>query len=440
MYLAMNDKATNKLEVWRKLTDSSTVMVGELAQNKQGVYFQYHTEYLQKHHNLSPFNLSFDNSLQLAPNQPHNALHGAFSDSLPDGWGLMLMDRIFRQANILPNQISAMDRLAFVGDRAMGALFYKPVSSLQETEQAENFSIAELGTKAQAIFDGQTSQVLQALVNAGSSGGARPKAQLYLNQVNPDQCSITAKPDHEAYLVKFTSQQLSLGHEEGLCEAAYLSMALKAGIDVPQWQLLDAPNKRGSTSNKDNKWLALKRFDTTITANGTEGRLHLHSTSGLLDADYRMPSLDYEDLIKASSILCKSPAAGQAMFRRMIFNLFALNQDDHSKNWAFLQGDDGHWQLAPFYDVTFSPSAYDEHATAFAGFGKKPTLKALQKLATQANFSSWKQAQLVIVETVEAIQSFNVISQQLNVKQDTRQLISKQLGRIYQDNKILLQG
>jgi len=440
MYLAMNYEATNKLEVWRKLTDGSTVMVGELAQNKQGVYFQYHIEYLQKHNNLSPFNLSFDNSLQLAPNQPHNALHGAFSDSLPDGWGLMLMDRIFRQANILPNQISAMDRLAFVGDRAMGALFYKPVSTLQETEQAENFSIAELGSKAQAIFDGQTSQVLQALVNAGSSGGARPKAQLYLNQTEPEQCSITPKLGSEAYLVKFTSQQLSLGHEEGLCEAAYLSMALKAGIEVPQWLLLDAPNTRGSASNKGNKWLALKRFDTTLATNGTEGRLHLHSASGLLDADYRMPSLDYEDLIKASSLLCKSPAAGQAMFRRMIFNLFALNQDDHSKNWAFLQGDDGQWQLAPFYDVTFSPSAYDEHATAFAGFGKKPTLKALQKLAMQANFSSWKQAQLVIAETVEAIQSFDVISQQLNIERETRKLISKQLKRIYQDNKILLRG
>ncbi len=433
-------KAIHKLEVWRKLADGAVTMVGELAQNKQGVYFQYHTEYLQKHHSLSPFNLSFDNSLQLAPSQPHNALHGAFSDSLPDGWGLLLMDRIFRQADILPSQITAMDRLAFVGDRAMGALFYRPVSALQTTEQTETFNIAQLGTQAQAIFDGQTTLVLQALVNAGSSGGARPKAQLYLNQATPNFCSITPKRGSEAYLVKFTSQQLSLGHEEGLCEAAYLSMALKAGIEVPDWLLLDAPTTRGPATDSDNKWLALKRFDTKVAADETEGRLHLHSASGLLDADYRMPSLDYEDLIKASSLLCKSPAAGQAMFRRMIFNLFSLNQDDHSKNWAFLQGDNGQWQLAPFYDVTFSPSAYDEHATAFAAFGKKPTLKALQKLAMQANFSSWKQAQLIIAETVEAIQSFDAFSQQLNVKRNTRQLITKQLERIYQDNKILLQG
>lgn len=83
-----------------------------------------------------------------------------------------------------------------------------------------------------------------------------------------------------------------------------------------------------------------------------------------------MPSLDYEELIKAPSLLCKSPAAGQKMFRCMIFNLFSLNQDDHSKNWAFLQSDNSEWQLAPFYDVTFSPSPYNEHATAFAGFGK----------------------------------------------------------------------
>jgi serine/threonine-protein kinase HipA len=429
----MTGAVVKKLEVWRKFTSGSTIKVGELAQNKQGVYFQYDTGYLNKHKNLSPFGLSFDDSLQLAPKQPHGGLHGAFSDSLPDGWGLLLMDRVFRQSGILPAQITAMDRLAFVGKRAMGALFYQPVSDLQQSNRSDSISLADIGLQAQAIFDGQTTDLLQVLVNAGSSGGARPKAQLYLKENDAKSCSTTPDKETDAYLVKFTSSQLSLKHEEGLCEAAYLTMAAAAGIDVPTWMLLDAPQASGAK-----KWLALKRFDTTKNTEGEEGRLHLHSASGLLDADYRMPSLDYEDLIKAASMLCKSPMAGQAMFRRMIFNLFASNQDDHSKNWAFLQQDNGQWQLAPFYDVTFSPSPYQEHATAFAGFGKNPSLRVIQKLANQANFSNWKQAHQAIEEVVESTHQFAQLAAELEVEQKTIKIIEQQLNSVYLGNKRLL--
>lgn len=429
----MRYQQTKELKIERRLSNGSKVFVGELAQNKQGVYFQYSDDYLECFSNLSPFNLSFDLSLQLAPHTPHNNLHGAFSDSLPDGWGLLLMDRVFRQSGILSAQISAMDRLSFVGNGAMGALTFSPTSNLNEQGNNNNLSVAELGIQAQAIFDGQTENVLQALVNAGGSGGARPKAQLYLDNNDLNFCSTSPNGQNEAYLVKFTSSQLSLGHEEGMCEAAYLTLADMANIEVPEWTLLDAPPRSGAR-----KWLALKRFDVVKNTSGLEGRLHLHSACGLLDTDYRMPSLDYEDLIKASSLLCKSPAAGQIMFKRMIFNLFSLNQDDHSKNWAFLQGDKGKWQLAPFYDITFSPSPYNEHATAYSGYGKEPSLKIIQKLATQANFSSWKDAQVVIQEVVEAINSFNIVAKNLDIKSNTTTLICKQLEIVYKRNKKLL--
>lgn len=424
----------SKLAVFRKLTDGTNVAVGTLAQNRQGVYFQYDAGYLQQYHNLSPFNLNFDSSLQLAPNRPHNGLHGAFSDSLPDGWGLLLMDRVFRKENMLPTQITAMDRLSFVGEGGMGALSYLPVSDLKQNTEQAPLSIAQLGLQAQAIFDGQTSEVLQALINAGSSGGARPKAQLYLNQ-NNDFCSTSPTDDSEAFLVKFTSSQLALGHDEGVCEAAYLSMAKQAGIDVPQWKLLDAPNASGAR-----QWLAIKRFDLIKNKHGNEGRLHMHSASGLLDADYRMPSLDYEDLIKVSSLICRSPAAGQTMFRRMAFNLFSLNQDDHSKNWAFLQQDSGQWELAPFYDVTFSPSSYGEHATAFGGFGRQPSLKIMQKLAAQANFASWEQARIVLCEVVDAIHSFASIANEFDMTAEVSKLINKQLNSNYLVNSLLLKN
>jgi serine/threonine-protein kinase HipA len=184
--------------------------------------------------------------------------------------------------------------------------------------------------------------------------------------------------------------------------------------------------------------LALKRFDVVTSDTNVDGRVHLHSTCGLLDANYRLPSLDYEDLIKVSSTLCKSPAAGQEQFKRAVFNLFALNQDDHSKNSAFLQADNGQWQLAPFYDVTFSPSAYGEHATAFSGFGKTPSLKAMQKLAAQANFSNWQHAQRVIKEVIDVIQQFAVVAKENGVSEQTIKLISLQLEKVRTANKSLI--
>ncbi len=429
----MNFNRTNRLDVYRTLSTAQQVLVGTLAQNRQGIFFQYQADYLQKFGNLSPFKLKGDTSLQLAPAEPHLGLHGVFADSLPDGWGMLLMDRLFRQHQVLPSQITAMDRLAFVADRGMGALSFQPVSELNVQNQHEFLDLHALGTEAQLFFDGHTEDVLSALVQAGSSGGARPKAQLYFAADNQLRCSTAKFSGSEAWLVKFTSDRLTLGHEEGICEAVYLQLAKTVGIEVPDWTLLefaDGPAKR--------RWLALKRFDVVTSGSNVDGRVHLHSTCGLLDANYRLPSLDYEDLIKVSSALCKSPAAGHDQFKRAVFNLFALNQDDHSKNSAFLQADDGQWQLAPFYDVTFSPSAYGEHATAFAGFGKTPSLKAMQQLAAHANFANWQQAQQFIKAVIDVIQQFAMVAKENGVSAQTIKLISQQLEQVRIANRALI--
>ena len=415
-------KPVQKLVVSRTLSSGKTLVVGILAQNRQGVFFQYDQEYLANFENLSPFAMQFDASLQPAPKSPHGGLHGVFADALPDGWGLLLQDRVFRQHDILPATITAMDRLAFVGNSAMGALSFGPSSEfLHECDQ--DTSIAKLGLNAQAIFDGQTEDVLAELVAAGSSGGARPKALVYSNDESLQQCRTQAKPNDEAWLVKFTSRNLPLGHEESLCEATYLTLADLAGLNPPKWKLLDTPKSSGSE-----KWLALKRFDYINHPDGSSGRLHLHSACGLLDADFRSPSLDYDDLIKASRIVCQSPAAGQLQFKRAIFNLLVCNHDDHSKNWAFLQNDQGQWQPAPFYDVTFSPHPFGEHATSYAGYGKQPSLKALQKLASSAGFSHWKSAVHVIEELIDVVSAFSNVAKELGVKREATRLINKQLA------------
>lgn len=455
----MSFKPVQKLNVQRTLSNGETVQVGTLAQNRQGVFFQYAHDYISKFGNLSPFALETTAQLQKSPPAPHQGIHGVFADSLPDGWGLLLQDRVFRQYGILPAQVTPMDRLAFVGQHAMGALTFSPISEFV-SKQHKDINIATLGLEAQTLFDkgvseeltGNSARVLTTLVAVGSSGGARPKAQVYMPSGDIKQCRTYAKPGDESWLVKFTSKNLPLSHEEGICEAIYLQMAAQAKCQPPKWQLIEAPPNSGASA-----WLAIKRFDylpnikhpinnkaqpahmvdnkkTTQIA----GRLHMHSACGLLDADYRTPSLDYSDLIKASRQLCKSPAAGQLIFRRAVFNLFAANQDDHSKNWGFLQIDDGNWQVAPFFDVTFSPHPFNEHATAFAGYGKAPPLKVMQTLAASAGFTNWKHAQRCIKEVVDAINNFSQLAQQQAISKTTVRVIEKTLAQRISENANLL--
>ena len=445
----MSFKPVRKLDIIRTLSTGQRVSVGVLAQNLQGVFFQYDESYISQFGNLSPFTLQTDTRLQAAPKQPHQGIHGVFGDSLPDGWGMLLQDRVFRQKGILPNQVTAMDRLAFVGNNGMGALSFLPASELSP-EVRTDIDLATLGLEAQTLFDeslsnhkthdeldGYTQKVLAALVAVGSSGGARPKAQIYMQAGDTKQCRIFAQPSDEAWLVKYTSKNLALGHEEGLCEAVYLQMASYAKCQPPIWQLIEAPENSGAQA-----WLALKRFDylpvnQDVPNRQSVGRLHMHSACGLLDADFRSPSLDYVDLIKASRQLCKSPAVGQLQFRRAIFNLLASNQDDHSKNWAFLQTDDGQWQPAPFYDVTYSPHPFNEHATAFGGYGKAPPLKVMQKLAASAGFATWSDAQQCIHEVADALSQFSALAKQHGVSKKTVLAIEKTMHQRQQESAVL---
>jgi len=169
------------------------------------------------------------------------------------------------------------------------------------------------------------------------------------------------------------------------------------------------------------------------------GRYPMHSLAGLLNADFHQPSIDYADIIKAGQVLCRSIAVGKELFTRAMFNLFALNQDDHAKNWSFLMDDQGKWRLSPFYDVTFSPNPHNQHMTAFAGHGNSPPLKTIQHLAVQANFKNWQEAQQVMVKITDALSCWPGIAASIGVDKTTAKMISQQLNMVYKQNKVLLQ-
>ncbi len=259
--------------------------------------------------------------------------------------------------------------------------------------------------------------------------GSRPKALIYFDPEQPGQVFTEERGSkNQAWLIKFTSAKLALGHDEGRCESASLDMARQCGIDVPEHRLF--PQESG------HMWLAVKRFDCVEGV--PDGRHHMQTVCGLLGADFRQPSMDYEDLIKASQVLCQSPAVGRGQFLRAMFNLFAVNQGDHTKNWSFLMSDQGQWQPSPMYDVTFSPTPYNEHSMAFGGYASKPPLKTVQKLASYANYSSWKEAQKDLQLICDVLSGWSDRGRALEVKPARVKEAGSRLNAIYQDNKRLL--
>jgi serine/threonine-protein kinase HipA len=124
------------------------------------------------------------------------------------------------------------------------------------------------------------------------------------------------------------------------------------------------------------------------------GAVHIHTASGLLDADHRTPAIDYEMLLRLTRILTRDERHVRQMFRRMVFNVLTHNRDDHSKNHAFRMDADGSWHLAPAYDLTLSQGPAGEHSLAIAGEGKSPSRAHIMKVAADASIAKSEAGEL----------------------------------------------
>uniref|UniRef100_UPI0036D974CD type II toxin-antitoxin system HipA family toxin n=1 Tax=Photorhabdus sp. RM322S TaxID=3342825 RepID=UPI0036D974CD len=389
------------LLVKRRFSNGNVENVGKLAENSSGVYFQYDDNYLSAHKSsIAPFNLEYDDSLQKAPYQPHYGLHGVFGDSLPDGWGLYLMNRVFRQNGYIPQNITALERLAFIGNRGPGALSYEPEIQIENRDKYQDIELITLGTEAVKEFEGTESHLIAHLMNAGSSGGARPK----LNVTKLANGTFTTKQDAigEKLIIKLTSEKFALGHHESLVEYIYMKIAERVNIEVSDFELFDAGNGQ--------YWLQQSRFDCI----GEQGRFHMISACGLLDAPFREPSLDYIELIKATRMLCNTNEAKKFLYRA-IFNYLMINQDDHAKNFAFLADDNDNWRISPFYDIMYSPSRYNEHMTAFNGYGSKITKQTMGLMAGQAGLAGAKAIMNIAAEIYDIAKDFHTEAEHVGI-------------------------
>ncbi|BDQ35462.1 type II toxin-antitoxin system HipA family toxin [Pseudodesulfovibrio portus] len=365
-------KCVNHIQLLTVYLDfNEPVRIGRLAYVNREIVFEFDKNFPVDELNISPFHLkpSLTGGIIKGPERLFEGLHGVFNDSLPDGWGRLLMDRTLSRLDIRPGQVTPLDRLAWVGSRGMGALVYKPEHpNLSEYDDNGNINLDEMAEAVKLVLEDSPEAVFKELLKVGGSpGGARPKALVGLS---PDGRTMIHGEDqldegYEYWLVKFCGVDDS--PETGLIEKAYADMAVVAGIDMPETRVFPSNNGPG--------YFGIKRFDR-----GADGRKHMHTACGLLNADFRLPSIGYEDLLKATSALTRHQEDVNQMFLRMVFNVFAHNRDDHTKNHAFLMDETGEWRLSPAYDMVFSDGPGGEHALDVGGEGRNPGIDDIRRV------------------------------------------------------------
>ena len=328
-------------------------LVGTLAKTPDKlVAFEYDNEWLATGFSISPFSLPLQKKVFIPKVEPFDGLFGVFNDSLPDGWGRLLVDRLFLKNKINPSEIDNLNRLAVVQESGMGALTYKPEHKFETPKEESDYD--KLAQECSKILESQNSDNLDELFKlGGSSGGARPK--------------ILTKINGEDWIIKFPSSQdpKNIGEQEYM----YSLCAKNCGIKMSETRLFE--------SNICSGYLGIKRFDRENSK-----KVHMVSVSGLLETSHRLPNLDYNILMKLTLELTKNYQDIEQLYRLMCFNVFAHNRDDHSKNFSFLYDENKkEWHLSPAYDLTYSSSFNGEHATTINGEGKTPSLEDILAIA-----------------------------------------------------------
>lgn len=379
----------HKLEVRLDWGDER-VVVGTLAEQDRRIYFEYDAAFVRAPLPISPFKLPVRPGVFEHTERDFAEIFGVFNDSVPDGWGLLLMDREFRKCGRDPVTVSPLDRLAYIGTRGTGALTYHPPAA---TEAAIlDVDLTTLARQAERIVEGSAEEVLPALrIAGGSPAGARPKL---LVGVRADGRIISGTADlpegYRHFIIKFGARLDP--PDIGAVEAAYAQMARAAGVDVPLTRLFGTPD--------GGRYFGAERFDRRGNT-----RLHMHTLGGLLHASHREPSMDYEGFLKATLILTRDQRQVEEAVRRMAFNVIAHNRDDHVKNVSYIMQRDGVWRLTPAYDLVFSEGPGGQHTMAVAGEAERPTETDMLRVAESCDIEP-DRARTIIDEVRAAVEQW----------------------------------
>lgn len=343
----------------------NSAKVGRIAMTPDSLCaFEYDPAFVASELSISPFNLPLKSEVFIAKRTPFNGGFGVFDDSLPDGWGNLIFDRYLKSKGIDPTKLTLLQRLALVGSIGRGALEYRPDYSESTGDEIVDYD--KLASEAQTILTSDNNgDSLDTLYRyGGSPGGARPKVFVTI--------------DGKEWLVKFKAAQDP--DNIGEIEYKYSLLAKECGIGMPETRLFEG------------KYFGVERFDRTPA-----GKVHTVSAAGLLGADYRVPSLDYLDLLKLCHILTKNMEEVYALFRLMVFNVAINNRDDHAKNFSF-QLIEGEWRLSPAYDLLPSAGFNGFHTTTVNNNGE-PAVEDMLIIAEKVGLN--KQRAKEIIEMID---------------------------------------
>ena len=321
--------------------------VGTLSMGSQHVcQFEYDKDWVADGFSISPLKLPLKTGIITADYSPFNGNFGVFEDSLPGGYGEYLLRKVLSKSGGNYGALTPVQRLSLVGSSGMGALCYEPETKMPQSEWQGSFD--EMQQMALEVLSEKSDDKADVLFyRSGNSGGVRPK------------CIFTDADGH--WLVKFrhTYDPKNIGE----IEFKYNQVARQCGINVPDFKLIEG------------KYFASRRFDIERLRVGASAgmnglRLHVVTASGLLNEPITPPKMDYHSLLQLTGYLTQSPVEVEQQFRRMVFNVYARNHDDHARNFSFICRD-GQWKLAPAYDLT-NDDTLGEHAST-VNFNGLPT-------------------------------------------------------------------
>ena len=335
-----------------------------LADGAQTASFQYDPGFAESGIEVSPIVMPLAKETYSFPNLAPGSFHGLpglLADSLPDRYGNALIEEWLIRQGRSPHSLNAVERLCYTGSRGMGALEFVPAIGPEFTG-AQKLQVDQLVALADKILasrsrlkvqltDADNAEAMKDILLIGTSaGGARAKAIIAwnaeTNEVRSGQSTVEKGFEH--WLIKFDGiannrdKELADPQGYGVIEYAYHQMARDCGITMSECRLFEEGGRRHFMT---------RRFDRLPEG----GKLHLQSLAALAHFDFHLVGgYSYEQTFDVLRRLELPTKTAVQMFRRMVFNIIARNQDDHVKNIAFLMDRQGNWSLAPAYDVTYS--------------------------------------------------------------------------------------
>jgi len=318
------------------------------------ILFEYDEAWRRRGIELSPFHLP--SSLAGAtffdfPSVPWvKNLPGLMWDSLPDSWGMPLLERRLREAKHDPAKATGTVYLSHIGHRGMGAIRYEPDSAEIE-ERHMLTSLAGLDSEACRVQQERPPVDLHSLhdlIQTGSAiGGAKPKAVVYID-FETDRVSISPVAGFEPWIVKLSTvpAEHKDSRQAGRIEYAISNMARAAGIQMPETHIFTVKQAKGERG-----LFGIKRFDR----NADGSRVHVQTYAAMRHIIPVRGAGSYELIAQDVLALTGDHRDVAELFRRGVFNVMSGNCDDHLKNFSFLMDSDWNWRLSPAYDITPSP-------------------------------------------------------------------------------------